>query len=231
MQALGEAGGTFSVSLDPAQAGAPQTGDSPETWLELLAGGLTFDLAGLAPGKPVSNAPAVHRVGPAREASEARLEAVTLRPGPHLVGGGSMLPVTRGLASLAARLSELPGGAAVIWHPARCLSDAKPFRDGVQRWCKGGAFPGLGLVALAVEPDGALLSEGLTLFIGQELRIEPELALDREAAATRLAVRLLHRLAENGRLQGPERVVGPDGTWLRLEPSANRRFVRVWKAG
>ncbi len=235
VRALGESLGAFTVSHDPGDqcdTGTAETGrESSADWLELLVTGLTFDLAGLAPGPAHPFPQVAHRIGPAGELSEARLEAITLRPGPHLMGGGTMLPVVQSLAALAAALTELPDSAAVIWHPARCLSHAKPFRSGVKRWCAGGAFPGLGLVAVAVEPDGALLSEGLNLFVGQELRIEPELTADRNAAV-RLALRLLHRLVEGGRLQAAERViVGPDETALRLEPSANRRFVRVWKAG
>lgn len=228
--ALSEARGAFHVSLDPRPSAAPADGEAPETWLELLANGLTFDLVGLAPGAPPEWVPAQHRVGPVGEFNDARLEAITLRPGPHLAPGGTMLPVARGLACLTAHLGALPGSVAVLWHPARCLSDTRLFSEVVLRWGDGGVFPSLGLVALAVEPDGALISEGLGLFVGQELRIEPELSGDREAAA-KLAVRLLHGLVERGRLQEAERITGPNGIALRLEPSVNRRFVRVWKAG
>ncbi len=122
----------------------------------------------------------------------------------------------------------MPGAQAVAWHPARCWSAPQPFRAGVQRWIEGGAFPGLSLAPLMEGPDGALQSEGLALFVGQELRIEPELAED-PAEGAKLALRLLHWLVESGPLRAMERLVGPNGEPLKLQPSANGRFVRVWK--
>jgi hypothetical protein len=98
----------------------------------------------------------------------------------------------------------------------------------VLRWIEGGVFPGLGLTALAVNPDGGMHSEGLTLFTGQELRVEPELTGDK-AAGAKMALRLLDYLVEAGRIAAPRLIDGPDGEPLRLEPSANGRFVRAWR--
>lgn len=93
---------------------------------------------------------------------------------------------------------------------------------------QGGVFPAFCLAALAPTPDGGMQSEGLSLFTGQELRIEPELASDRVEAG-KLAVRLLHWLYEHGRVVAPERVTVPDGPSVRLEPSPNLRFIRAWR--
>jgi hypothetical protein len=71
-------------------------------------------------------------------------------------------------------------------------------------------------------------SEGLALFTGQELRLEPELVRD-PAAAAKLAVRLIDHLVERGRIAKQEVTAGPDEGSLRLEPSANGQFVRVWQ--
>ena len=139
-----------------------------------------------------------------------------------------MLPVVRSLAWLAARLADLPGARAVAWHPARNWCEAAHFRDSVLRWIEGGVFPGLAVASLAPVPDGGMQSQGLALFTGQELRLEPELAEDR-AAGAKTALRLMHWLVEHGRLDAPERLPGPDGQTLRLEPSENARFVRVWR--
>ena len=230
LRALSEGDGGFAISLDPlAESAAPTAGASgEETWLELLASGLTFDLVGLAPGDGAQAPPARHAFGLPADFQEQRFEAVTLRPGPHLAGGEAMLPVIRCLAWLAARLATLPGTQAVVWHAARCWSAPQPFRAGVQRWVEGGAFPGLSLAALADSPDGAMQSEGLSLFIGQELRLEPDL-LDDRAAGGKLALRLMHWLVESGPLTAPQSLTGPDGQALRIEPSSNGRFVRVWK--
>lgn len=219
----------FAVSLDPAEEGDGDSGPGEvTTWLELLANGLTFDLIGLAPGQSAELPAADQLFGLPETLRAERLEAVALRPGPHLAAGAGMLPVVRSLAWLAARLADLPGVRAVAWHPARCWSAPAHFRDLVLRWSEGGVFPGLGLASLSPMPDGGMQSHGLALFGGQELRLEPQLAQDR-AAGAKIALRLMHWLVEHGRLEAEERLTGPDGQPLRLEPSPNGRFVRVWR--
>lgn len=197
-------------------------------WLELLANGLTFDLVGLAPGPPAPPPRCAHRYALPAEIEHEVQEAVTVRPGPHLAGGHTMIPVIRALAWLAAALSKIEGVDAIAWHPARCWSGPGYFRDGVLSWIDGGVFPGLSLTALAQSPDGGMHSEGLALFTGQELRIEPELMINK-AEAAKLGVRLIDLLVESGRIDAPQRILAADGSPLRLEPSANRQFVRVWR--
>lgn len=220
------------ISLDPADAaggGTGPPGDAPSGhWLELLANGLTFDLVGLAPGTAAEPPPRGHGFGLPEGFEDARMEAVTLQPGPHLAAGGAMRPVVRSLAWLAAQLTGLPGVRAVAWHPARSWCAPSHYRDLVLRWTDGGVFPGLGLAAFVPVPDGGLQSQGLALFAGQELRLEPELAEDR-TAAVKLGLRLMHWLVEHGPLEDSELLPAPDGVRLRLEPSDNGRFVRVWR--
>lgn len=217
----------LSISFDPSAASADDVAP-PGHWLELLANGLTYDLTGLAPGPPEEPPACVHSYALAEGAEAALWQAITVRPGPHLAGGHSMLPVVRTLAWVGATLAELEGVEAVAWHPARSLCGPAYFRQGVLRWIDGGVFPGLGLTALAANPDGGMHSEGLALFTGQELRLEPELTADRTAAA-KIGVRLIDLLVETGRVESGLSIDGPDGTGLRLEPSANGRFVRVWR--
>ena len=152
-----------------------------------------------------------------------------LIPGPHLIAGARMMPVVRAMAGLAARLCALPGLVAVAWHPSRSCIGPRYFSSIIENWLEGGVFPGLGLIGLASSADGGLQSEGLAFFIGQELRIEPELAEDR-ASAAKIAVRLIDRLVEHGHMDAPEVVAGSEGRAYHLEPSANGRFIRVWKA-
>lgn len=220
--ALSSAGSGFSVSHDPGNVGETRR------WLELLSNGLTFDIEGLAGGPPAPSPPSGHRFGLPAELDGARLRAVTLRPGQHLVAGATMPPVLRTLAFVAAQLTGLAGVHAVVWHPARCWSHPERFRNGVLGWVQGGAFPAFSLAALAPTPDGGLQSEGLSSFTGQELRIEPEIAGGR-AEAGKLGVRLLHWLYEQGRLVDTVRVPVESLSEVRLEPSGNGRFVRVWK--
>ena len=223
--------GDFSVSFDPSgegSAGADPVDAEGRRWLELLANGLTFDLAGLAPGAASEAPPRVHAYALGASADAVGLEAVTVRPGPHLTGGHAMLPVVRSLAWLAAKLAAVDGVESVAWHPARSWCGPGYFRDGVLRWIEGGVFPGLGLTALAATADGGMQSEGLALFAGQELWIEPELMADKTEGA-KIGVRLIDYMVETGRIDAMRRIVGPAGQPLRLEPSGNARFVRVWR--
>ena len=226
VRALASTDPSFVISLDPQEAAAPDAPPPPERWLELLANGLTYDLEGLSPGTPMPPPPCAYTYGVPPDLVSTPLEAISLRPGPHIAAGGRLLPVVRGLASLAAALAALPDVRAVAWHAARTWSAPDHFRGSVLRWVEGGAFPGLGLTALAPTPEGGLQSEGLVLFTGQELRLAPELAFDR-AAGARLALRLLHWLVDNGRLEARAELSGPSGEPLVLEPSENRRFVGV----
>jgi hypothetical protein len=194
--------------------------------VEVLANGFTFDLQGLAPGQSQPVPRTTHLYGLHPELDVRRLEAISLRAGPHFDSGRPMLAVVRGVASLAAMLARLPGVVAVGWHTARTLSAPDHFRGSVLRWMDGGAFPGLGLTALAPTPEGGVVSEGLALFTGQELRLPPELASDR-AAGARLALRLLHWLVEHGQMDAPVWLSGPSGERLELAPCLDGRFVEV----
>lgn len=228
---LAENQGGFSVSFDPssehAASDAPAA-DSGLVWLELLTNGMTFDLVGLTSGTPAEQPPCVHGYALPANADPIGMEALTIRPGPHLSGGQAMSPVVRALAGLTATLSALDGVEGVAWHAARSWCGPKYFRESVQRWIDGGVFPGLGLTSLAVTADGGMQSEGLALFTGQELRIEPELMEDRSAGG-KIGLRLIDHLVRVGHVETSQRISGPDGEPLRLEPSANGRFVRVWR--
>lgn len=215
-------GQEFSVSHDPAQGGEPGEGG----WLELLVNGLTFDLLGLAPGPAQPSAQFRHRFDLPDSFEIGGCKVLALRPGPHIAGGESMLPVVRSQALLASRLCALQGLAAVGWAPARTLCSVTHFTASVRRWLEGGAFPALGLTALTQASDGGVHSEGLAFFTGQELRIEPELAADK-AYAARLALRLINELVERERIAQSELLTGPEGELLCIAPSENRRFVRV----
>jgi hypothetical protein len=139
-----------------------------------------------------------------------------------------LLPVLRTHALLAARLASLPQVQAVAWHTAGSWNSPEHFRSHVMRWIEGGAFPGLGLAALVSKPDGSIASEGLQLFTGQELVLADDLAEDR-AVGARVALRLMHWLVDNGALTQREILTGPSGEQLLLEPSSDRRLIKVCK--
>jgi len=217
---LSRVDGQIAVTLDGVDS------DEPRVWLELLANGLAFDMSGLAPGKPSSQISDGHLFGLDKSFDPAACEAVVLRPGPHLTSGGTMVPVLRCLAWVAAQLSALPHLRAICWQAANTLCAPDYFSDAVIRWIEGGAFPGLGLTALVQQPDGSILSEGLALFTSQELRLDLTPGEDPSDAA-KLALRLLHWLVENGRIDSAQSLVGPSGETLLLEPDFPRGIVRV----
>ena len=214
--------GQFAVTLES------RVEEGQVHWVELLANGLTFDLSGLAPGPAEPFVMGVHQFGLDPGFTAAGCEALLLVPGPHLVSGGPMIPVLRCLAWLAGELCALDGLQAIQWSAARSLCGPAYFSEAVTRWIGGGAFPGLGLTALVWREDGAMQSEGLAMFTGQELVIDPAIACDR-AQAAKLAVRMLHWLVENGKVEQSQSLTGPSGETLLLEPAREQGIVNLWK--
>ena len=198
------------------------------SWLEILALGLTFDLTGLAPG-PAEMFPAIrHRYGLADDFGGA-LEAISLRPGPHLGEEANLMPVVRVMAGVAARLLELANARAVVWHPSATATEPRQFQKAIAAWLAGGAFPALGLTALVRDADGALRSDGLAFFTGQELRVEPTCA-STPGEAGKIAIRLVHRLVDSEPVLSRQEITGPDGERLIAEPREGGRVVRVWRS-
>ena len=78
--------------------------DPSAGWLEILAGGLTFDLAGLNPGLSAPLPEMAHWYG-FRDKPPDAAEAVTLMPGEQLQGADNLLPVMRVMAATATRLA------------------------------------------------------------------------------------------------------------------------------
>lgn len=206
--------GAFSISHQP---------DPAEGWLELLASGLTFDCQGILPGEATQAPPRGAMLG---LDTIPHGEAIALRPGPHIAAGRGMLPVVRVLAAVGLRLASLPGVRAVCWQPAGSWMEAGYYRRVVGDWLEGGAFPALGLTSLRRESNGAMVSLGLGLLIGQELRFEPERNLSAGAVA-RISVRLIHELISNGPLTEAKEFAGADGEPLLAVPVLGGEQLRV----
>lgn len=202
--------------------------DQDQGWLELLASGLTFDLGGLAPAQAATLPPHPYHFGFSEQLALDNCEAISLIPGGHLSGGEALMPVVRTMMGLGAQLAALPGLCAVVWHASGSVMEPGLFIRLIDGWLAGGAFPALGLTALARDPDDGVRSVGLGFFIGQELRIEPFQGEVMPGAA-RLALRLVHALVENGPVLAPLDMRGEEGQALLVEPSANGRFIRVWR--
>lgn len=192
-------------------------------WIELLSSGLTFDCAGLAPGPAAALPPAGAAIGMSGNPGG---EAITLAPGPHLSGGAGLLPVLRIMAGLGARLAGLPGLLAVIWSPAGTWVEPATFVRAITAWLGGGAFPALALTGLERESNGAMVTRGLGLLCGQELRIEPDRRLE-PAAIARIAVRLIHDLITVGPIERELDLAGPAGEALLAVPVRGGNEVRI----
>lgn len=204
----------FTISHCPAAS---------EGWVELLAQGLTFDCTGLAPARAAAKPATGTLFG---LDAEPLGDSVALAPGPHLVQGGGLLPVLRVLAKIGLALTELQGLVAVSWNPAASWMSPDYFRKVISGWLDGGAFPALGLTTLREDNFGAVLSQGLGLLIGQEVRFEPGTGLDK-AQMARIAVRLIHELTERGPIEESTELAGPNGERLLVAPIRNGTQLRV----
>lgn len=224
-----------SISLDPmespnnVQAGACD-GHQTTAWLELLTNGMAFDLIGLAPGSQMDVPVINHRMNLPDGFLETTCEAVCMIPGPHLSGSANSLLVVRVMLGLVARIAAtLQPIRAICWPPAAMMMGTDFFCTNAKSWVNGGPFPAQVLTGFRRMSDGGLQSEGLAHFTGQELRIEPGSVGDYPTSAL-LATRLVQQLAPHGPLIQTEEVIAPDGSQMRLEPSGNGKFVRVWRS-
>jgi hypothetical protein len=220
------------ASADIAGAAAHvsyRSADDAEGMLELLVSGLTFDLCGLAPARPCTLPPRAHDFGLNGGPQPAVLEAITLVPGLHLSGGFAMIPVVQAMLGLIGHIALPLAVEAVCWHPARSWMEPQYFSRLALGWLSGGAFPALGLTALADTGDG-VRSEGLAFFAGQELlvsRREDESAAD----AAKLAVRFIDYVVSNGPLRREIDFEGPDGGLLRVTQADYGKLLIVRRIG
>ena len=209
------------VSYDPSER---TSAAAPSDWLEVVADGLTFDLLGIVPGRPLSAPEPRHRFAlPAQPAQG--LEAVGIAPGPHLSGAHNAMPVVRTLLRIGVTLARtLRGVAGAQWLPAGTAMNRDVFVDAVGGWLGGGAFPALGLAGIVEQGDGTFVSDGLAFFTGQEIALDRALCGDRREA-TRLLVRLIDRFAEQRPFAGEERIGLEDGGAIRLVAGRARVLV------
>ena len=211
--ALSGSGG-FAVSYAPW----PKEG-----WFEALVTGLTFEVHGLAPAPAEASVPIAHRYGLTSGWWDPKVEAVTIRLGPHLAGGGAMPPIVRGAVALAMALSTLADLEAVVWLPARSAMAPAYFAEAALAWVAGGAFPTPGLVALVDAPDGGVASQGLAFFTGQEVAAAPWSGSTKSDLA-RCVVRAVHGLIEHGPVETTTVLPGPTGGRMRIDVEGRGRL-------
>lgn len=202
--------------------------DDAEGWVELLASGLTFDLAGLAPAAPALRPAVSHRFNLAEAVAAEPLEAVSLLPGEHVAAAGAQVTVVRILAGIAARLALLPGVRAVCWHPIASWMEPGYFNRIVSAWLAGGVFPALGLTTFQPAGEGRLTTLGMACFTGQELLVDIAPGEPR-SETTKLAVRVVDQLVRHGPVQDRMTLVSPAGEPLVVAPEPGGKVLRLWR--
>jgi len=118
-------------------------------------------------------------------------------PGAHLAGGERVAPIAQAFLAFGAKLAGDLSADAVVWNPARLVSEPGFFVETVNDYVGGGAFPVLATVDFEYhENEYRLQSQGLAWFSGQEIALAGAGAQGQELA--RRAVRLIHDIAVNG---------------------------------
>lgn len=204
--------------------------DMSEALIELNCNGATFDLrnGGLLSDPLLSHNPAL-KAREEHSRNEIPTETLTIVPSGHIKSAQSSIPIVKAWWLTAAQLAaELENCAGVIWGPSAERFLVSDFVEQSDRWNNKGIFPPSGLVQCIDDLDDGLRTDGLSFFTKQELRIEPELVDDRDFAA-RLGRRLAQTLIHRETLIAAEEFIGPDGRKLKLVPSKNGKFVRVWR--
>ncbi|NCP17816.1 MAG: hypothetical protein GW855_01495 [Erythrobacter sp.] len=198
---------------------------APPTGISLLSSGLMFDVVGLAPG-PAAPIPEMGEAPEMRGAIlPSRTDAISLRLGPHIAAGKRNLAILREWFALAQKIGDTFGAIGLCWVPGLVSLEPDDLARQLSAWDLRGEVPVSLLASFRRTLDGALQSHGLSYLTGQELRIEPQLMRGGEDALSRL---LFTHLFYAGPLDQTAQLAAPDGHTLRLEPSANGRYVRVW---
>ena len=153
-------------------------------------------------------------------------QASSLRLGPHIAAGGHNLFVLREWFGLAHRIARVFGASSICWVPCAVVIGRDRLTERLRAWDGRGEVPVALLASFRPTLDGAIQSHGLAHFTGQEFRIEQQLAEGEGGEA--LARLIFAHLFYSGRQEQTGELASPQGYSLRLEPSANGRFVRVW---
>lgn len=199
---------------------------------------------GLSPSEPVQPAPAARLFDGASyelrfaeqralagRASSAALQSVARPAGPFQPDdvllcapsgalGGNRVSACRELFKLAVLLIDLTGADQLYWSPAGLWSSAAAFREAVAEMLASGMPPVLHLVAFAPSGcNGALRSQGLAFFAGQEMEVRCDGGLAPREVLRRLA-RLAIDIMVNGAILAPRDFSGlTKGERIRAEPS------------
>ena len=114
-----------------------------------------------------------------------------------LNGGERVAPIAKAMLMFGARIARRLSAQAVIWTPAKIISDPKFFAENVENYANGEIFPVLVTVDFDYEDEERTLrSSGLAWFSGQEIELTGGGLQGQELV--RRAIRLVHDIATNG---------------------------------
>jgi hypothetical protein len=122
-----------------------------------------------------------------------------------LAGGARVAPIAKALLTFGAMIARQLSAKAVMWTPAKIISDPIFFAENVENYAKGEIFPVLVTVDFDYEDDERkLVSTGLEWFAGQEIELGGSGLHGQDLV--RRAVRIVHDIGTNGAIASHQRV-------------------------
>jgi hypothetical protein len=143
-----------------------------------------------------------------------------------LAGGERVAPIARALLVFGARIARQLSAQAVMWTPAKIISDPTFFAENVENYARGEIFPVLVTVDFDYEDaERKLLSTGLEWFAGQEIELGGSGLQGQDLV--RRAVRLVHDISTNGAVDTHQRIPDIDADKLiELTPQPENNVLR-----
>ena len=143
-----------------------------------------------------------------------------------LAGGERVAPIAKALLVFGARLARLLSAEAVMWTPAKIISDPAFFAENVENYAKGEIFPVLVTVDFDYEDEESkLVSTGLDWFAGQEIELGGAGLQGQDLV--RRAVRLVHDICTNGAIVAHQLVPDIDAhNLIALTPTTEDNVLR-----
>jgi hypothetical protein len=179
--------------------------DQTNSSLKVQEGSLGFDVdwsdepPSLSGYRPVFLAPSAPKA----------LSALSIKLNADIAGGERVAPIARAMLAFGARIVRQLSAAAVIWTPAKIVSDPVFFAENVENYANGEVFPVLVTVDFDYADDEYTLhSTGLSWFSGQEIELRGGNLHGQELV--RRAVRLVHDIGTNGAVTGAQQVADLD---------------------
>lgn len=158
--------------------------------------------------------------------SPVKSTLLSIKLSEDLAGGERVAPVAKALLIFGARLVRELVAQAVMWTPAKIISEPIFFAENVQNYAKGETFPVLVTVDFEYEnEESKLRSSGLAWFSGQEIELSGG-GLQGQNLVRR-AVRLVHDIGTNGAVVAHQLVsdLDPDNL-IELMPQPDSDVLR-----